>query len=155
MCVERKAAPESWVSGKRGITSNHSPHRQLIWGGRRSRTYASGSRQFSVRTRPAETVAGAVAKRAATSRAVTLGGRQPQRYAVSTLDCPVPSLEKRIFQVIFRHFESGEIHWPGIRAAAIALNSVRLAATKASQNLPTDEQRRFVERVNKRAYRER
>ena len=33
MCVERKAAPESWVSGERGITSNHSPHRQLIWGG--------------------------------------------------------------------------------------------------------------------------
>ena len=48
-----------------------------------------------------------------------------------------------------------EIDWPGLRAAAIALNSVRLAATKASQNLPPDEQRRFVERVNKRAYRER
>jgi len=48
-----------------------------------------------------------------------------------------------------------EIDWPGIRAAAIALNSVRLAAIKASQNLPPDEQRRFVERVNKRAYRER
>jgi hypothetical protein len=48
-----------------------------------------------------------------------------------------------------------EIDWSGIRAAAIALNSVRLAAIKASQHLPTDEQRRFVERVNKRAYRER
>jgi len=50
---------------------------------------------------------------------------------------------------------SDEIDWPGIRAAAVALNSVRLAAIKASHNLPTDEQRRFVERVNKRAYRER
>ncbi len=48
-----------------------------------------------------------------------------------------------------------QIDWPGIRAAAIALNSVRLAATKASQHLSSDEQRRFVERVNKRAYRER
>jgi hypothetical protein len=48
-----------------------------------------------------------------------------------------------------------EIDWPGIRAAAIALNSVRLAAMKASQNLSAAEQRRFVERVNKRAYRER
>ena len=48
-----------------------------------------------------------------------------------------------------------EIDWAGIRAAAIALQSVRLAATKASAHLPPNEQRRFVERVNKRAYRER
>ena len=50
---------------------------------------------------------------------------------------------------------SGEIDWPGLRAAAVALQSVRLAAIKASVHLPPDEQRRFVERVNKRAYRER
>ena len=50
---------------------------------------------------------------------------------------------------------SEEIDWPGIRAAAVALNSVRLAAIKASAHLPPHEQRRFVERVNKRAYRER
>jgi len=48
-----------------------------------------------------------------------------------------------------------DIDWPGLRAAAIALQSVRLAAIKASAHLPPDEQRRFVERVNKRAYRER
>jgi len=50
---------------------------------------------------------------------------------------------------------SEEIDWPGIRAAAVALQSVRLAAIKASAHLPPHEQRRFVERVNKRAYRER
>ena len=48
-----------------------------------------------------------------------------------------------------------DVDWPGLRAAAIALNSVRLAGIKASAHLPPDEQRRFVERVNKRAYRER
>jgi DNA-binding PucR family transcriptional regulator len=47
------------------------------------------------------------------------------------------------------------IDWSGIRAAAIALNSVRAAADRAGANLPEDERRRFVERVNKRAYRER
>ena len=55
----------------------------------------------------------------------------------------------------FRTLSRNEIDWPGIRAAAVALNSVRLAAIKASAHLPPDEQRRFVERVNKRAYRER
>ena len=48
-----------------------------------------------------------------------------------------------------------DVDWPGLRAAAVALQSVRLAAIKASAHLPPDEQRRFVERVNKRAYRER
>src|SRR5215467_722914 len=48
-----------------------------------------------------------------------------------------------------------DVDWSGVRAAAVALQSVRLAAIKASAHLPPDEQRRFVERVNKRAYRER
>ncbi len=47
------------------------------------------------------------------------------------------------------------IDWPGIRAAAVALNSVRDAAMRAASQLPPIEQQRFVERVNKRAYRER
>lgn len=51
--------------------------------------------------------------------------------------------------------ESHQIDWSGIRAAAIALQSVRDAARRASAHLPPDEQNRFIERVNKRAYRER
>lgn len=47
------------------------------------------------------------------------------------------------------------IDWPGIRAAAVALQSVREAAMRASAHLPPNEQRRLVERINKRAYRER
>ena len=50
---------------------------------------------------------------------------------------------------------SQPIDWPGIRASAVALQSVREAAMRAASNLPSDEARRFVERVNKRAYRER
>lgn len=50
---------------------------------------------------------------------------------------------------------TAQIDWSGIRAAAIALNSVRDAAMRVSSDLPPDEQKRFVERVNKRAYRER
>jgi hypothetical protein len=47
------------------------------------------------------------------------------------------------------------IDWSGLKVAAIALQSVRQAAIYASSDLPADEQQRFVERVNKRAYRER
>jgi len=46
-----------------------------------------------------------------------------------------------------------EIDWPGLRAAAVALNSVRAAAVQAAASLPPDERKRFVERVNKRAWR--
>jgi hypothetical protein len=47
------------------------------------------------------------------------------------------------------------IDWPGIRAAAIALNSARAAAVQAAALLPPEERQRFIHRVNKRAYRER
>lgn len=47
------------------------------------------------------------------------------------------------------------IDWPGLKVAAISMNSVRAAADRAAANLPDDERRRFIERVNKRAYRER
>ncbi len=48
-----------------------------------------------------------------------------------------------------------QIDWSGLRAAAITLQSVRDAARRASAHLPAAEQNRFIERVNKRAYRER
>jgi hypothetical protein len=47
------------------------------------------------------------------------------------------------------------IDWAGIRVVAITLNSVRAAAERAAESLPLDERTRFIERVNKRAYRER
>lgn len=47
------------------------------------------------------------------------------------------------------------VDWSGIKAAAIALQSVNEAARRASINLPPDEAERFRNRVNKRAYRER
>lgn len=45
------------------------------------------------------------------------------------------------------------IDWAGIRAAAV-LMGVREAARQAAQDLPPDEQERFVERVMKRSSRE-
>jgi len=48
-----------------------------------------------------------------------------------------------------------QVDWSGLKAAAIALNSVQEAARRASNSLPAPEQQRFIERVNKRAYRER
>jgi hypothetical protein len=50
---------------------------------------------------------------------------------------------------------TANIDWSGLKCAAIALNSVQEAARQAAVNLPDIERRRFVERVNKRAYRER
>lgn len=50
---------------------------------------------------------------------------------------------------------SQQIDWSGIRAAAVAIGSVRDAAMRAAIALPPDQKARFVERVNKRAYRER
>lgn len=47
------------------------------------------------------------------------------------------------------------IDWSGIKTAAVALNSVRDAAMRAAIALPEPEKTRFIERVNKRAYRER
>jgi len=48
------------------------------------------------------------------------------------------------------------IDWSGLKTAAIALGSVRDAAIRAAGTLISPEDRnRFVERVNKRAYRER
>lgn len=44
--------------------------------------------------------------------------------------------------------------WAGLRAASVAIGNVRAVAMRASAHLPEDEQRRFVERVNKRALRE-
>lgn len=51
--------------------------------------------------------------------------------------------------------QNNAIDWSGLKVAAISLNSVRAAADRAAANLPEDERRRFIERVNKRAYRER
>jgi hypothetical protein len=48
-----------------------------------------------------------------------------------------------------------QIDWSGIRAAAIAGNNIREAARSAASNLPPVEQNRFVERVLKRATRQR
>jgi hypothetical protein len=47
------------------------------------------------------------------------------------------------------------VDWSGLKAAAIALQSVNEAARRASINLPPAEAERFRNRVNKRAYRER
>jgi hypothetical protein len=47
------------------------------------------------------------------------------------------------------------VDWSGLKAAAIALQSVQDAARRAASTLPVSEQQRFIERVNKRAYRER
>jgi hypothetical protein len=46
-----------------------------------------------------------------------------------------------------------DIDWPGIRAAAVVIG-IRAAARNASSDLPPVEQKRFVERVMKRASRE-
>jgi hypothetical protein len=48
-----------------------------------------------------------------------------------------------------------QIDWSGIRAAAIAGNNIREAARSAAANLTPVEQERFVDRVLKRAQRER
>lgn len=48
-----------------------------------------------------------------------------------------------------------KIDWSGLKVVAIALNSVNEAANRAAADLPEDERRRFMDRVNKRAYRER
>lgn len=47
------------------------------------------------------------------------------------------------------------INWGELKAAAIALSSVTDAARRASVTLPESEQQRFIERVKKRAYRQR
>lgn len=47
------------------------------------------------------------------------------------------------------------LDWSGIKAAAIALNSVNAAAIQVGANLPPQEQNRLRERINKRALRER
>jgi hypothetical protein len=48
-----------------------------------------------------------------------------------------------------------QIDWSGIRAAAVALRSVHAAAVQAAADLPADEAKRLVNRIDKRAYRER
>ncbi len=50
---------------------------------------------------------------------------------------------------------SQAIDWSGIRAAAVALGSVNMAAERVAANLPPDQAERIRERINKRAYRER
>jgi hypothetical protein len=47
----------------------------------------------------------------------------------------------------------GEIGWPGLRAAAVAVG-IRKAARQAARDLPPDEQERFVQRAMKRCSRE-
>jgi hypothetical protein len=46
-----------------------------------------------------------------------------------------------------------EIDWAGLRAAAVAIG-IRRAARQAAQDLPPDEQERFVQRAMKRCSRE-
>jgi hypothetical protein len=46
-----------------------------------------------------------------------------------------------------------EIDWPGLRAAAFVIG-IRPAARQAAQDLPPDEQERFVQRAMKRCSRE-
>jgi hypothetical protein len=46
-----------------------------------------------------------------------------------------------------------EIDWPGLRAAAVAIG-IRPAARQAAQDLPPDEQERFIQRAMKRCSRE-
>src|SRR6188472_2262286 len=46
-----------------------------------------------------------------------------------------------------------EIDWAGLRAAAVAIG-IRPAARQAAQDLPPDEQERFVQRAMKRCSRE-
>ena len=48
----------------------------------------------------------------------------------------------------------GKVNWPDLKAAATALRNVAEAARLAAANLPEYQQRRFIERVNKRATRE-
>jgi hypothetical protein len=52
--------------------------------------------------------------------------------------------------VTLRH---DEIDWPGLRAAAVAIG-IRRAARQAAQDLPPDEQERFVQRAMKRCSRQ-
>ena len=47
-----------------------------------------------------------------------------------------------------------EIDWAGLRAAAVAIG-IRRAARQAAQDLPPDEQERFVQRAMKRCSRQR
>jgi len=46
-----------------------------------------------------------------------------------------------------------EIDWAGLRAAAVAIG-IRRAARQAAQDLPPDEQERFVQRAMKRCSRQ-
>jgi hypothetical protein len=46
-----------------------------------------------------------------------------------------------------------EIDWPGLRAAAVAIG-IRPAARQAAQDLPPDEQERFIQRAMKRCSRQ-
>ena len=46
-----------------------------------------------------------------------------------------------------------DIDWPGLRAAAVAVG-IRQAARQAAQDLPPDEQERFIQRAMKRCSRE-
>lgn len=48
---------------------------------------------------------------------------------------------------------SGEIDWPGLRAAAVAVG-IRKAARQAARDLPPDEQERFIQRAMKRCSRQ-
>lgn len=47
------------------------------------------------------------------------------------------------------------VQWEEVKILAVALKNVREAAIRISSRLPEQEQQRFIERVNKRAYRER
>jgi hypothetical protein len=47
------------------------------------------------------------------------------------------------------------LDWPGLRAAAIALQNVQEVARQAARNLPPLEAKRLVQRIKKRAFRER
>jgi hypothetical protein len=58
-----------------------------------------------------------------------------------------------VFALYFVTLKRDEIDWPGLRAAAVAIG-IRQAARQAAQDLPPDEQERFVQRAMKRCSRQ-
>jgi hypothetical protein len=54
---------------------------------------------------------------------------------------------------LFVTLKHEEIDWAGLRAAAVAIG-IRRAARQAAQDLPLDEQERFVQRAMKRCSRQ-
>jgi len=62
------------------------------------------------------------------------------------------SWSHEVFALYFVTLRGEDIDWAGLRAAAVAIG-IRRAARQAAQDLPPDEQERFVQRAMKRCSR--